>query len=84
MAKQSSTTTASRPRVTVDDLKKLVVIHQKSNSAAEVAREMNWKIEKVRAQIARLRKAGVPLKQFTKKAALTTKDIKDLTSICGQ
>lgn len=76
--------TVTRPRVTIDELKRFVEIYQAANSAVEVAEKTGWKIEKVRTQATRLRKNGVPLKKFTKKSALTTADLTSLKALCAE
>jgi len=83
MAKKSTTATAPRPRVTADELRGFVEVFQAAGSITEVVEASGWKIEKVRAQATRLRKAGVPLKKFGKKSALTPEDIGELKALCS-
>ena len=77
------TTVVPRKRVTIDELKKLVNAYQKATSIIEVAGHMGWKLEKVRTQATRLRKRGVPLREFPRQSKLSEADIIDLTGLCG-
>lgn len=84
MSKRTTATvkTAIRPRVTVDELKTFVGVFQSETSVSEVAATMGWTIEKVRTQATRLRKRGVPLRDFPKQSSLSDIDIESLTEIC--
>lgn len=70
-----------RKRVTIDELKKFVEVFQKATSVEEVAKALDWKIEKVRTQATRLRKRGVELKTFPKLSSLTGEDIDALAEL---
>lgn len=78
---QKKKTTTPRKRVTIDELKKFVVEFQKAASIEEVAKTMDWKIEKVRTQATRLRKRDVELKEFPRQSNLTDADLDDLSAL---
>lgn len=74
----------SRNRVTADELKQFVKTYQEASSIAEVAKKMAWKVEKVRTQATRVRKAGVPLKAFKRGgASVIAPIVEDLKKLCA-
>ena len=68
--------------VTMSDLKRFVKVYQAADSVDAVAKEMNWKKEKVSSQSQLLRRKGIPLKKFSRNR-LTDSDVAELAALCS-